>query len=205
VVFVDGNNWFHGLDRIGEAGQRRLNYAKLSQKLAGPRTWLETRYYVGRVKQVGNERLYADQRAFIDQLLATDHRIKVFFGRIEERPTENQLADRILDYLAQNASAIEPRVRFRLEAMVSTHKKIPTYVEKATDVYLATDLVGMAFTNAYDTAYLLSADGDYTPAVEHAKRQGKTVYAASAQPGAELARVVTKFIPVKSEWLADCY
>ena len=207
VLFIDGNNWFHGLDRMGEAGQKRLDYAKLSQKLVAPRTWTGTRYYVGRVEQVGNKQLYADQRAFVAQLLATDKRISVYFGRIEQRPTENLLADRILTYLAGKTTGIDADIRYRLEAMAEMHKKIPTYTEKATDVYLATDLVAMAVMNEYDAAYVLSADGDYTPAVRFVLKQGKTVYgvSAAAQPGAELAKVVTKSIPVTSAWLRDCY
>ena len=35
---------------------------------------------------------------------------------------------------------------------------------------IATDMISMAYDNEYDVAYLLSADGDYTPAVK--KNQG---------------------------------
>jgi len=205
VLFIDGNNWYHGLERIGETGQRRLNYAKLSLKLCGPRDWVATRYYVGRLSQTGNARLYAEQRSFVDDLLKTDKRITVHFGRIEQHPTENLLAERILTYLADLRTGIEASVRHRLQAMAETHRKLPTYVEKATDVHLATDVVGMALKNEYDAAYILSADGDYTPAVELVRRQQKTVYAVSAQPGAELAKVVTKFLRIQPGWLDDCY
>ena len=52
-------------------------------------------------------------------------------------------------------------------------------VEKAVDVMLAVDLVAMAIRNEYEAAYVLSADGDYTPAVEIARSLGKKVYAAA--------------------------
>ena len=78
-------------------------------------------------------------------------------------------------------------------------------VEKAVDVALAVDMVRMADRNEYDVAYLLAADGDYTPAVEAVMGGGKKVFAAALEPGAELAKVVYRFIPLKKDWLTDCY
>ena len=51
----------------------------------------------------------------------------------------------------------------------------------------------MAHRNEYDVAYLLSADGDFVPAVEEAKRFGKRVFAVSAQQGRQLAKAVDAF------------
>jgi uncharacterized LabA/DUF88 family protein len=48
-------------------------------------------------------------------------------------------------------------------------------------------MVRMADRNEYDVAYLLAADGDYTPAVEAVMGAGKKVFAASLEPGAQLA------------------
>ncbi|MEK7667890.1 MAG: hypothetical protein AAB409_04515 [Gemmatimonadota bacterium] len=46
----------------------RLDYAALSRKLVGSLEWLGTRHYIGQVRQVGNTRLYADQRRFLAAL-----------------------------------------------------------------------------------------------------------------------------------------
>jgi uncharacterized LabA/DUF88 family protein len=78
-------------------------------------------------------------------------------------------------------------------------------VEKAVDVGLAVDLVIMAQRNEYDVAYILAADGDYTPAARAAQSMGKRVFAAAIEPGAQLAAAVYKFLPLKKEWLTDCY
>ncbi len=78
-------------------------------------------------------------------------------------------------------------------------------VEKAVDVMLAVDLVTFAERNEFDSAYLLSADGDFTPAVTAAQRLGKKVYAASPSQGAQLAAAVTAYIPLTREWFDDCY
>jgi len=53
-------------------------------------------------------------------------------------------------------------------ALANRHAKTQVMVEKAVDVMLAVDLVVMAERDEYDAAYILSADGDYTPAREQA-------------------------------------
>lgn len=75
IVFIDGNNWYHSLKDAGLEDLGRLDHAKVSRKLLGPRTWVATRYYVGQVRQQGNPRLYAAQRRFLAAMTATDARI----------------------------------------------------------------------------------------------------------------------------------
>ena len=90
ILFVDGSNWYHALKSIGVANPGRLDYAKLSQKLVGPRTWIATRYYIGQVRQIGNRRLYRDQRRFLAGLRSADPRITTHMGRLEPRTVENE-------------------------------------------------------------------------------------------------------------------
>lgn len=78
-------------------------------------------------------------------------------------------------------------------------------VEKAVDVMLAVDMVRMADRNDYDVAYLLAADGDYTPAAEAVRGAAKKVFAASIRRAAELARAVYRFIPLERAWFGDCF
>jgi uncharacterized LabA/DUF88 family protein len=56
-----------------------------------------------------------------------------------------------------------------------------------------------------DAAYLLSADGDLTPAVQEVRSLHKKVFIASAASGAQLAAVANAFIRVDASWLADCW
>ena len=70
---------------------------------------------------------------------------------------------------------------------------------------LAVDLVVMAERDEFDVAYLLSADGDFTPAVKHVRAHGKQVYAVSTTSGAKLAAVVNSFIRLPADWFNDCY
>ncbi len=51
-------------------------------------------------------------------------------------------------------------------------------VEKGIDVAIAVEALSLAFQNAYDTALLVSGDGDYVELVETLKRYGKHVECA---------------------------
>ncbi|MFA5550746.1 MAG: NYN domain-containing protein [Trueperaceae bacterium] len=53
-----------------------------------------------------------------------------------------------------------------------------TTVEKGIDVSLAVEALSLAFQDAYDTALLVSGDGDYVELVETLKRYGKHVEAS---------------------------
>lgn len=48
-------------------------------------------------------------------------------------------------------------------------------VEKAVDVYLATDMVDLCHRDEFDVAYLVSGDSDLTPAADILVRQGKHI------------------------------
>ena len=79
------------------------------------------------------------------------------------------------------------------------------WVEKAVDVKIAVDMISMAHQDIYDVAYLLSADGDFTPAVDEVRKIGKRVIAASPLRGAELAARVNAFIPMKRDFFAGLW
>ncbi len=51
-------------------------------------------------------------------------------------------------------------------------------VEKGIDVAIAVEALSLAFQNAYDTALIVSGDGDYVELVETLKRYGKHVECA---------------------------
>lgn len=49
------------------------------------------------------------------------------------------------------------------------------YQVKEDDIHLAVDMVKLAYNNAYDTAILVSSDGDFAPAVLAVKEVGKNI------------------------------
>ena len=87
TVFIDGNNWYHGLKELGSVDVGRLDYRKISLKLVGPRRWITTRYYIGRVPKSWDVTLFANQRRFLAKLEA-ESRITTHLGRLEPRAAE---------------------------------------------------------------------------------------------------------------------
>ncbi len=205
ILFIDGNNWYHSLKKLRVPNMFDLSYSKISQKLVQNRDWVETRYYIGRVPQKDNHQLYADQRRFISQLEQENGRISAHFGRLEERPVKDRTAKQLKKYLAGANIRIPRRIYRDLYAIAEESGKATIRVEKAVDVMLAVDLVVMAERNQYDTAYILSADGDFTPAVTVARDLGKSVIAVSPVHGAELGASVNTYIRIRPDWFQDCY
>lgn len=76
-------------------------------------------------------------------------------------------------------------------------KKTPEgFIEKGIDILIATDMVSLAFRNAYDTAILVSGDSDYVPVIEEIQSLGKRVENASfkRESSYNLRKVCDEFI-----------
>ncbi len=48
-------------------------------------------------------------------------------------------------------------------------------IEKKVDIKIAIDIISLAYENMYDTAVLVSGDGDFVPVVKKVKELGKNV------------------------------
>ena len=148
--------------------------------------------------------LYADQRRFFAALVATDARISHYVGRLETRYVENEAATELLELLRSLPMKIDLSVYRKLDALGRRHQRTAVKVEKAVDVMIAVDMVSLARQDAFDSAYLFSADGDLTPAVEEVRRVGKRAYIASPRRGAQLAATANTYIKLDQLWFADC-
>jgi uncharacterized LabA/DUF88 family protein len=205
VFFVDGNNWYHGCAALGLRGLGRLDFARICRRLAGHREWTGCRYYVGRVPHSGDPRLAKEQQRFLATLKAQDPRISIHLGRLEPRPARSPVAHAIRRYLGGLTVRIDPTVYRELVRLADTHAHATVMVEKAVDVQIAVDMVVMAERDRYDTAYVLSADGDLGPAVEAVIASGRRVFVASPSSGARLASVCSTFIRLDRAWFAGLF
>lgn len=205
VLFIDGSNWFHAMGECSVPDRRLLDYSKISTKLIGPRDWIGTRYYIGQMTQDISPRLYSEQRSFLADIVGDDPRITVHFGRLETHDQINRAAVETLEYLHNMPTRIDRTVFQDLVSIARKHKRTLVTSEKAVDVNIAVDMVGMAHRDEYDACYLLSCDGDYTPAVKHTQELGKKVYVAVPGYGAALAQVADSFIRLDRPWFKDCY
>ncbi len=82
-----------------------------------------------------------------------------------------------------------------------------SYVEKGVDIYLAVDMLEMGYNNAYDTAILISGDGDMSRAVEVVKRQGKHVENAITKKSQSrhLRQTCDTFTLLDKDFLKGCW
>jgi len=80
-------------------------------------------------------------------------------------------------------------------------------VQKGVDMRVALHLVKLAYNNAYDTAILISGDGDLVEAVKTVKDLGKQVeyicYPGEMRSN-ELVKASDLTIEINSDWLKDC-
>ena len=96
-----------------------------------------------------------------------------YYCAIPENPSEKQTNfHRMLKYKGFRVVAKTLKTRIVDAGRV-------TYVEKGVDVALVTEMLSMAFKNAYDVAILVGGDDDYVGAVEEIKSMGKRVEIAS--------------------------
>jgi uncharacterized LabA/DUF88 family protein len=206
IFFVDASNFHFGMKKFGFLPNN--NYARFSQKLARQNglRWIETRFYTGQFREQDDQRGYGKQKEFLERLERADPRIKILRGRIEERPTRGtaQALTRWLNGFHNHplCNQTPPALIDELR-QVARERRFHRH-EKAVDVMLATDMVSMAYESKYDVAFLLSADGDYEPAIKKVKETGRKVYAASAIYGSVVARSVDHFVTLDEKFFSDC-
>ena len=105
-----------------------------------------------------------------------------------------------LDKLPRRGGQLPEDLKSRLQGICKHWGSNLVWKEKAVDVKLAVDMLAMAHQGEYGVAYLLSFDGDYTPAVEEVQKTGRKVFAASPCYGVELANTAHKFIPMRRDF-----
>ncbi len=78
--------------------------------------------------------------------------------------------------------------------------------EKGVDVQLAVDMVKQAFLDNYDTAILVSGDGDFDHAVQAVVDRGKHVENAYFKMGRSPALIncCSRFVELTEEFMKDC-
>ena len=203
VVFVDGSNFYHTM-KEAQLSPTGLDFSKFSQKLVGDREWVETRFYIGQITK-NNPVLYQGQQKFLSRL--EQQGITVFFGRMEKRPVKGaaRKLNRWLRRLQNHPHGSKIPVEIVQDLRQIAENKEFQWIEKAVDVMIATDMVSMAFENKYDVAYLLSADGDFTPAAQKVRETGRKIFVASPMPGQKISQAANSFIPLKREFFHGCW
>ena len=173
MIFIDGSNLFHCLKSYDP--NYRPDFEKLIKHLSEGYNLLRTFYYNAKPEHFSDShedrRKYAKQMSFYDALEYIPS-FKVRLSRLKSRQTFCR----------------------------DCKKYFNNWVEKGLDVSLATDLLNMAFKDAFDKAILISGDSDFVQVVESVDRIGKqiiNVFLDCVGKSDELAKTCFEFIKME--------
>ena len=113
-----------------------------------------------------------DFKGFVETLTRGMDLIKVYFV-CSSGPTSGSGQQRFFDWL-------DGQEFFYVKQFERKSNEFGEQREKQVDVYLATQVVALAYENAYDIAMIISGDEDYVPAIEIVQQKGKIVMAVSS-------------------------
>lgn len=74
-------------------------------------------------------------------------------------------------------------IKVKLIKLKRNPEKLGSYYQKGIDVLIASDMLSLAFRNAYGTAILISGDADYVRVIDGIQELGKRVELASFKYG----------------------
>jgi uncharacterized LabA/DUF88 family protein len=129
MVFIDGNNLYHGVKERGWGSW--IDIGKLAKKVVGQRDLMHIFYY--NAPPPGGKPYTEDANAY--------------FAFVQKTP---------------NLTMRKSRLQGIKKA--DEYGAYQSYVEKGADTALSADLVSQAASNKFDTAIIISSDGDYEPA-----------------------------------------
>ena len=166
IVYVDGLNLYHGLkDQFGRR-MLWLDLVALSNRLRPRSSLVQVRYFTAPV--LDDPPAASRQGRYQHALLAQNPGlVDIVQGRYQKKPMS-----------CRKCGAVWTR-----------------YEEKETDVNIATSLVSDAARRLSDSALIISADSDLTPAVKAAKSLNSNLFVAAAFPTKRFSAELNKLMP----------
>ena len=166
IVYVDGFNLYHGLkDQFGRR-MLWLDLFALSSRLRPRSSVVQVRYFTAPV--LDDPLAASRQGQYQHALLAHNPGlVDIVQGRYQKKP-----------------------MSCRKCGAAWTH-----YEEKETDVNIATSLVSDAARHQSDSALIISADSDLTPAVKAARALCPSLFVAAAFPPKRYSAELSKLMP----------
>lgn len=163
-IFIDGGN-FHHL-ALKKLGIKELNFSfdEFVHFLANSRSIVPMgkRFYIGTVReQMHNphsKEVMSKQTKLFTILKSYDWEIKT--SKLRHRTERIIIDQRVANYQELHNKGIR-------------QIEYTTMREKGIDVKLATDLIAGAIDNKYDTAIVISSDGDLIPAIDWVRNRCK--------------------------------
>jgi uncharacterized LabA/DUF88 family protein len=144
-----------------------------------------------------------DFEAFAQKLIGDRKLIRVYYYNAARRREDGEQGYQEQQRFFNRLRKI-PYITVKLGRL---EKRGNTTVEKGVDINIAVDMLRYAHNDAYDTAILVSGDGDFATAVEAVKDRGKHVEVATVKTGQSyhLRNACDRFISVNEQFLATCW
>lgn len=134
-----------------------------------------------------------------DYFNKTKHLMDFDFERFVKKITQERKLIRVYYYSAPLDKRKDEEIYAKQQKFFEKLRKIPNfelilcrmqkdhingekYCVKEDDIHIAVDMVKLAYNDAYDTAILISTDGDFVPAIEAVKEKGKRVENVGFKP-----------------------
>lgn len=156
-IFIDGANFYHlVLKKLG-IQETQFDFDQFAIFLANGRIIpdLGKRFYIGTIREkegdLKSKEMMSRQTELFTNLKSGKWEIKT--SKLRTRKEKIKIDNRVNDWKKLNRLGI-----FEIE--------VERMREKGIDVKLATDLIVGAFDKKYDSAIIISSDGDLIPAVD---------------------------------------
>ena len=178
IAYIDGNNLHYRTRSLRSSSLLWCDVEKLVRGFLETGESLEsTRYYTARPAIKPHKRHdpeNAENRWKRHIKLLQMRNVEIFKGTITSKINHIKFYELLSkaamdgdipeDYLKK---VLSPRLLQHYQSEYKGSFEYRGWVEKKTDVRLATDLIGHAYQNKYEIAFVISADSDLIPAIEH--------------------------------------
>jgi uncharacterized LabA/DUF88 family protein len=189
AIFIDGSNFYHQLKKA--FGKAAIDYRKFPEKLCGAqRSLIQTYYYTAPFPRNIDPQKAIDQQKFFACLQKIPN-LSLCLGRLEKRSLD-----------------LAPELKKSIEQALGNPLPPFYLVEKGVDVKIAVDMLRLAIEDVFDTAILVSGDGDFADVLQAVKETGKGVELAlvSGTPArALIAACDRKARFLNESFFADCW
>lgn len=149
VIFIDGSNHYHIIkDILGDSDcLSEFDFEKFIRYLVGDRDLIRVYYYTAPLDKnyIAPKGHESGEETYSKQ--------QKFFEKLKKIPYFNLVLCRM------QKDSINGKLKYSV---------------KEDDIHLAVDMVKLAYNNAYDTAILVSSDGDFVPAIKVVKEMEKS-------------------------------
>lgn len=140
------------------------------------------------IREEGRRYLWLDLEGLVQKILKPDQQlvaVRYFTARVRNDPPAEQRQQVYLNALAAHSTLLDIR-QGRFQQKTKTCRQCGSqwieYEEKETDVSLSVAMIEDAVNSLYDTALVVSADGDMCPAIRALKRLKPGIRVVAALP-----------------------